>query len=88
MSLRPVDENVGLDLADAMLVYLAGHEGIHTVFTLDRRDFSVYCLSRNCRLTRSEMTLAIGLARTAGLWRLDERWRVLSPWEATAGVEG
>ena len=42
----------------------------------------------NRRLTRSEMTQAIGLARAAGLWRLDERWRVLSPWEATAGVEG
>ena len=42
----------------------------------------------NRRLTRSEMTQAIGLARAAGLWRLDERWRVFSPWEATAGVEG
>jgi uncharacterized protein len=29
-------------LADATLVYLAGREGIDTIFTLDRRDFSVY----------------------------------------------
>ncbi len=29
-------------LADAALVYLAQREGIDTVFTLDRRDFSVY----------------------------------------------
>jgi uncharacterized Fe-S radical SAM superfamily protein PflX len=42
----------------------------------------------NRRLMRSEMTQAIGLARAAGLWRLDDRWRVLSLWEATAGVEG
>jgi hypothetical protein len=29
-------------LADASLVYVAEREGIETVFTLDRRDFSVY----------------------------------------------
>jgi predicted nucleic acid-binding protein len=29
-------------LADAALVYLAERDGIDTVFTLDRRDFSVY----------------------------------------------
>jgi hypothetical protein len=29
-------------LADAALVYLAKREGIDTIFTLDRRDFSVY----------------------------------------------
>jgi uncharacterized protein len=29
-------------LADAALVYLAQREGIDTIFTLDRRDFSVY----------------------------------------------
>jgi predicted nucleic acid-binding protein len=28
-------------LADAALMYLAEHEGIDTVFTLDRRDFSI-----------------------------------------------
>jgi putative pyruvate formate lyase activating enzyme len=42
----------------------------------------------NRRLTRSDMIQAIGQARAAGLWRLDERWRVLSHWEFTAGVEG
>jgi len=34
-SLRP-------QFADAMLVYLAARENLTTVFTLDRRDFSVY----------------------------------------------
>jgi predicted nucleic acid-binding protein len=29
-------------LADAALMYLAEREGIDTVFTLDRRDFSIY----------------------------------------------
>lgn len=33
-------------LADAALVHLAGREGIRTIFTLDRRDFSIY---RNAR---------------------------------------
>jgi putative pyruvate formate lyase activating enzyme len=42
----------------------------------------------NRRLTRSEVTQATGLARAAGLWRLDERWRALSPGEATAGAGG
>ena len=35
-------------LADAALMYLAEREGIDAVFTLDRRDFSVYRL-RNGR---------------------------------------
>jgi uncharacterized protein len=35
VSLRP-------QLADAALVYLAGRDGIETIFTLDKRDFSVY----------------------------------------------
>jgi uncharacterized protein len=35
-------ENVGPQLADAALLYLAEREGIDTIFTLDRRDFSVY----------------------------------------------
>ncbi len=34
------DQN--FDLADAVLMYLAGREGIGTIFTLDRRHFSVY----------------------------------------------
>jgi predicted nucleic acid-binding protein len=35
-------EDIQPQLADATLVYLAGREGIDTIFTLDRRDFSVY----------------------------------------------
>ena len=31
-----------LDLADAALMHLAGREDIETVFTLDRRHFSIY----------------------------------------------
>ena len=38
-SLRP-------QFADAMLVYLAARENIGTIFTLDRRDFSVYRTGR------------------------------------------
>ena len=33
-------------LADAALVHLAHREGIETIFTLDRRDFSVYRSSK------------------------------------------
>lgn len=36
--------NMGAQIADGALVYLAEREGIETVFTLDRRDFSVYRL--------------------------------------------
>jgi predicted nucleic acid-binding protein len=36
--------SLGAQLADAALVCLAEREGIDTVFTLDRRDFSVYRL--------------------------------------------
>lgn len=39
-SLRP-------QFADAMVVYLAHRENIETIFTLDRRDFSVYRTARN-----------------------------------------
>ena len=35
-------QDLGAQLADASLVYLAEREDIGTVFTLDRRDFSVY----------------------------------------------
>jgi len=38
-SLRP-------QFADAVLVYLAARENIRTIFTLDRRDFSVYRAGR------------------------------------------
>jgi predicted nucleic acid-binding protein len=34
--------NIGAQLADAALLLLADREGITTVFTLDRRDFSIY----------------------------------------------
>jgi uncharacterized protein len=34
--------SAGPQLADAALMYLAEREGIDTVFTLDRRDFSIY----------------------------------------------
>ncbi len=33
---------VGAQVADAALVYLAERDGMDAVFTLDRRDFSVY----------------------------------------------
>jgi predicted nucleic acid-binding protein len=42
-SLRP-------HLADAALVHLAERDQMLTIFTLDRRDFTVYRLSRNRRL--------------------------------------
>ena len=35
-------ENLGLQLADATLMYLADRDAIETVFTMDRRDFSVF----------------------------------------------
>ena len=34
--------NIGAQLADAALMYLAEHQDFETIFTLDRRDFSVY----------------------------------------------
>ncbi len=34
--------SAGAQLADAALMYIAEREGIDTVFTLDRRDFTVY----------------------------------------------
>lgn len=39
-------ESIGPQLADAALVYLAGRERIETIFTLDRRDFSIYRTAR------------------------------------------
>lgn len=39
--------SIEAQLADASLVYLAERENIRTVFTLDRRDFSVYRIKRN-----------------------------------------
>ncbi|MGD0570955.1 MAG: PIN domain-containing protein [Candidatus Sulfotelmatobacter sp.] len=39
-------ENIRPQLADAALVYLAGRERIESIFTLDRRDFSIYRTGR------------------------------------------
>jgi hypothetical protein len=39
-------ESIGPQLADAALVYLAGRDRIETIFTLDRRDFSIYRTGR------------------------------------------
>jgi putative pyruvate formate lyase activating enzyme len=41
----------------------------------------------NRRLTRPEMVQAVALAREAGLWRLDDRWRDLSPLHALLFAE-
>ena len=40
-------EDIGAQLADASMMYVAEHENIDTIFTLDRRDFSVYRTRRN-----------------------------------------
>jgi predicted nucleic acid-binding protein len=42
-------ESMRPQLADASLVHLADRESIDTIFTLDRRDFSVYRSARNRR---------------------------------------
>ena len=39
-----------MDLADAALVHVAAREGLQTVFTVDRTDFSVYRLPGGRRL--------------------------------------
>jgi predicted nucleic acid-binding protein len=44
-------ESAGIQLADAALTHLAERENIRTVFTLDRRDFSIIRLKRNRMLT-------------------------------------
>ena len=40
-----------MDFADATLVHVANRENIREVFTLDRRDFSVFRLKRNQSFT-------------------------------------
>jgi uncharacterized protein len=45
-SLMKKYEGLRPQLAGAALVYLAGREQIDTVFTLDRRDFSIYRTTR------------------------------------------
>lgn len=40
-------QDMGAQLADATLVYLAERYQINTVFTLDRRDFSIYRIKGN-----------------------------------------
>jgi putative pyruvate formate lyase activating enzyme len=40
----------------------------------------------NRRVSRPEMKQAAELARRAGLWRLDDRWRDLAPWAALAAT--
>ncbi|MEW6237675.1 MAG: PIN domain-containing protein [Candidatus Omnitrophota bacterium] len=39
--------DLGVQLADACLIYLAERESIDTIFTLDRRDFSVFRIDGN-----------------------------------------
>ena len=43
--------NRPMDLADASLLRVAEREGIRKIFTVDRRDFSVYRLHGRIRLT-------------------------------------
>ena len=45
-SLMKKYESIRPQLADACLVHLAGRERIETIFTLDRRDFSIYRTNR------------------------------------------
>jgi predicted nucleic acid-binding protein len=43
--------NRPMDLADAALLRVAEREGIRKIFTVDRRDFSVYRINRRTRPT-------------------------------------
>jgi len=40
-----------MDLADAALIRVAEREGVRTIFTVDRRDFTVYRLHGRIRPT-------------------------------------
>ena len=46
-----------MDLADAALVRVAERESIHTVFTVDRRDFSVYRARGNRKFAMLPLSL-------------------------------
>ncbi len=50
-SLMEKYRDLPMDVADAALVHVADREGLRRVLTLDRRDFSVYRLSRKGRFT-------------------------------------
>jgi predicted nucleic acid-binding protein len=50
-------QDLCLDFADAALMHLAEREEIEQVFTLDRRDFSVYRTSNGKHLTLLPETL-------------------------------
>ena len=43
--------NRRMDLADAALLHVAEREGLRKIFTIDRRDFSVYRLHNRIRPT-------------------------------------
>jgi uncharacterized protein len=43
-------KNLGIQLADASLVHLANREAIDTIFTLDRRDFTVLRLAHGKKI--------------------------------------
>lgn len=43
--------DIGAQLADVSLCYLAETRNINTIFTLDRRDFSIYRINGNQALT-------------------------------------
>jgi uncharacterized protein len=43
--------NRAMDLADAALLRVAEREGLRKIFTVGRRDFSVYRVNRSARLT-------------------------------------
>ncbi|HZF07664.1 MAG TPA: PIN domain-containing protein [Thermoanaerobaculia bacterium] len=50
-SLMEKYRDLPMDMADAALVRVAEREGLRRVFTLDRRDFTVYQLARKGGLT-------------------------------------
>ena len=59
-----------MDLADAALVRVAEREGIRTIFTIDRRDFSLY---RPLGLGRFKIIPGPRVRSAPGAERLDDR---------------